>query len=79
MTGEEEQEAEESRVPAAVVINTPSTGRKIIVQLTDELLIETELPFEEDFKENVKFLVDETMRLGDRILRPIDHSDIMIQ
>lgn len=75
----EDEEYEETSTPAAVVINTPSTGRKIIVQLTEDLLIETELPFEEDFQNNIKFLVDETIRLGDRVLLKKKDLDMMIQ
>ena len=66
---EPEAEYEERHIqPAAVVINTPSTGRKVITQITSDILIETELPFEESFQENVEFLVDQTIRLADRVL-----------
>jgi len=65
--------------PAAVVINTPSTGRKIRAQLSDDLFIETEMPFEEDFKENLSFVVSETIRLADRILIKNAQGDMMIR
>jgi hypothetical protein len=63
-----DEEGAEHKAPTSVVMNIESTGRKIIVQLASDVLIETEVPFDEDFRSNVSFLVDETIRLGDRVL-----------
>lgn len=74
----ESEEEMEAVTPSAVVINTPSSGYKIIVQLSDNLLVESEIPFAEDYRDTVSFLVSEVIRLGDRILvyRP---NDMMIR